>query len=166
MANKNEIFSGVKVKHGGLFVFKDFYKTMYGWLEKKSYDWKELEYIDKQLPSGDKKVEISWEANKKVDDYTKFTLTIDFNATFSEKEIEQNDKKKKMDDGAVEIKLGAFIITDYEDNWDKSPISKFIREIYDKYIIKGRLSKQEDDLYAEGMAFVEEIKTHLNLFKY
>ncbi|MBU0467400.1 MAG: hypothetical protein ABIG37_01280, partial [Nanoarchaeota archaeon] len=162
MVEKDTIFSE-KVKHKGLFSFSDVYKFSYNHLIDEGYFVVESNYSEKITPTG-KDVDIEWEAKKKISDYFKFTLKIKWQILgMKEVEAEQNGTKVTMNKGSVEIKLKAILEKDYENRWEDRPFFKFLRGIYDKYIIKSRIDEYEGKLFGEGDEFLAQVKSFLAL---
>ena len=58
-------------------------------------------------------------------------------------EVQRDGKKVKMNSGVVEIKFSAVLVKDYENRWEDAPVWKFLRGVYDKYLIRGRIEDYE-----------------------
>ena len=52
---------------------------------------------------------------------------------------------------------------DYEDKWEKKPLWKFLRGIYDKYIVRTTLDEYQGKLSSQAVDFVKEVKSFLQL---
>lgn len=152
-----------KFKFTGIFDFKETYNFLYKWLNDYGYILiQEKNYVEKITPEG-KIVEIKWEAKKKVSDYFRFFLKIDWLVTgMTNVEAERNGVRVKMNKGNVEIKTTGFLEKDYEHRWEVSAASKFLRGIYDRYIIRSRIESYErkiieevDELVAQGKSYLE-----------
>jgi len=55
------------------------------------------------------------------------------------------------------------LVKDYEDNWDKKPMVKFMRGIYDKYIIRTTIDNYEDVLKSDFKEYISQVKSFLEL---
>ena len=75
MPEKDELFT-TKVKHTGIFNFKELYRILFEWLIDKDYDVNEKTYKEVVGGSGAKEIEIEWDAERKVTDYFKFNLKV------------------------------------------------------------------------------------------
>ncbi|MFA5174547.1 MAG: hypothetical protein WC438_05190 [Candidatus Pacearchaeota archaeon] len=162
MAEKDTLFKG-KVKQQGLWGFNDLYSFTYDWLNGEGYKVKEKTYSEKV--SGDAKdIDIEWEASKKVSDYFKFTIKMAWKILgMKSVEVQRENKKVKMNSGIVEIKFSAVLIKDYESKWEDAPLWKFLRGVYDKYIIKSRIDDYEDKLLNELNELIAQTKAFLEI---
>ena len=109
MAEKDTQYKG-KLKHKGVFDFKDFYKFTYNWLSEEEYTVAEKKYSE-EITGDSKLVEIEWEAKKKVSDYFRFVLKIAWRVLgLKDVEVVREGKKEKINSGTVEIKISALEI--------------------------------------------------------
>jgi hypothetical protein len=162
MVEKDNIFSG-KIKHGGVFDFKEFYRFCYMWFIDKDYWLVEKEYTEK-IGAGGKEVVIAWEARKKVSDYFRFLIKVDWRILGMKKvEVENQGQKIEMDKGMLEIKVSVTLEKDYEAKWENHPFMKFFRGIYDKYIIAARIDSYEGKIFSESDEFLSQAKAFLAL---
>lgn len=160
MAEKDTIYKG-KVKQTGIFDFKDFYSFTYDWLMDENYDVTEKSYSEK-VSGESKDVEIKWEASKKVSDYFKFTIKLDWKILGMKKtKVKKGDREVSMDTGQVEIAFSAVLVKDYEGRWEENPFSKFLRGLYDRYIIRQRINEYEGKLIGELNEIVDQSKSFL-----
>ncbi len=163
MSEKDTIFSG-KIKHNGLFDFKELYRFCYVWLTDYGYSVTEKKYSEKAKPDGSKDLEIEWEAKKKISDYFRFIIKITWRIiAMTKTEAEYEGKKVKMEKGDLEISFKAVLEKDYEHRWESSPFLKFLRSVYDRYIIKGRIKDYEDRLTEEVDELIAQAKSFLAL---
>jgi hypothetical protein len=163
MAEKDVLF-GTKVKHSGTFDFKGVYNLLYTWLVDQGYDLNEKSYKETIGSGGAKDIEIDWEATRKVSDYFKFMLSMKWviNGMVAQ-EVELDGVKQKINKGQFELGIKSVLLKDYEEKWTKSPFVKFLRGVYDKYIIKERVEQYEGKLIAELDEFVAQCKSFLSL---
>lgn len=158
MAEKDKITSG-KIRHTGLFLFKDAYNFLYDWLVDYKYDISEDKYSEKIKPEG-KEIGVEWTASRKISDYFKFVWVITFRLLGITK---QEIKGRKFDKGYIEIAVNAFLVKDYESKWESQPFTKFLRDLYNRYIIKSRIEDYEDRITEEVDEALTQIKTFLAL---
>jgi len=162
MAEKDKVTEN-KMKRDGVFNFKDTYKFIYNWLNEEGYDVSEDKY--QEAISGDSKnIEIKWTAFKKVSDYFKFEVVLSWRVIgLVSVEAEKNGKKIKANKGSFELKVKGTIIKDYEGRWETKPAMKFLRGVYDRYIIKGRIDQYEGKLIKDVSDLIEETKAFLTI---
>ena len=162
MSEKDKICEG-KINHEGIFDYKDLYRFMYTWLTDYEYFIEEKVYTEKAKPEG-KEVEIHWIARRKISDYFRFILKIDWNIFgMTSVEIVKDNIKVKANKGRIEIKITAFLEKDYENKWETSSFLKFLRGVYDRFIIKGRIENYEDKVAEELDELVAQTKAFLAL---
>lgn len=153
-----------KFKFEGIFDFKETYNFVDRWLKDYGYVLiQEKNYVEKIKPEG-KDVEIKWEAKKKISDYFRFFLKLDWLITgMTNVETERNGVKIKANKGRIEIKITGFLEKDYEHRWEVTSISKFLRGIYDRYIIRSRIESYEYKIIEEVDELVAQTKSYLEL---
>jgi hypothetical protein len=162
MGEKNNVFKQ-EVKFKGFFNYVDLYNFCFSWFKDKRYNLSEDKYHEK-LSSFGKEILIKWTAKKKVSDYFKEEITVDWHILgMNDAEVMIEDRKEKTNKGEVKIKVSGDLIHDYEDNWSKTPFNKFLRGIYDKYIIRNTNDLYEDRLEESATEFFEELKAFLNV---
>ncbi len=147
----------LKVAQEATFDMQQLYKLGRAWFDKHGYDFYEKEYISSQKEEA-KNASIKWEADKKVDDYIKFHIE----ARVKFKNLrEVQGKKRMMNTGEVSFSIEAYIEMDYEARWEKGFMSKFIRGVYDTFVIRGKIEKDKQRLDREAKEFFHEIRTFL-----
>ena len=164
MVEQDKVFEG-KIKQTDIFNFKDLYTFLYKWLVDDGYKVDEKVYSEK-VTAGGKEIDIEWEAKKKISDYFKFVMKAKWKILgMNSVEVEhpETKKKDKMDKGQVEIKVTAIIEKDYESRWENNGFLKFLRGVYDKYIIRGRIEDYEKKVFGECDDFLSQAKGFLTL---
>lgn len=162
MAQKSEIFKS-KVTQVGYWNYNDVYAMLYTWLKDKSYTVKEKTYKEKLTGAG-KEIIIDWEADKKITDYFKFSLSLKWHIlTMKDAEVEIDGKKEKTNKGELEIEIKAEIIKDYESKWEDKPIHKFMRALYENYVIRTTVDEYEDRLVDDAVNLVSDLKAFLRI---
>jgi hypothetical protein len=162
MAEKDTIFTG-KVKQGGLFDFKELYRFCYVWLVDHDYFVTEKVYSEK-VGAGGKEIEIEWEAKRKISDYFRFTIKVNWRIiglNDAEAEDKETGKKVKLNKGNVELKVAGVLEMDYESKWESSPFLKFMRGIYDRYVIRVRIDQYEGKIFGECDEFLAQARAFL-----
>jgi len=163
MAEKDTIFSSA-MSYGGVFKFPEFYLFCYQWLtEELNLDLTEKAYKTTIKPNG-KDVKIEWDAVRKVTDYFKFLFEIVFEiVAMSEVEVIENGQKVKANKGKIKLKIKGVLIKDYEGKFEKDALRKFLRGIYEKWVITSRVDEMETKLFGECDEFLNQAKAYLAL---
>ncbi len=164
MAEKEQIFSS-SIKHVGNFDFKDFYQFCYDWITEQigMSNLAEKEYNEKI--SGDAKdLDILWEGSIKLSDYFKFGMKVTFKILGMKKvEVEQGGVKKTMNNGLLKMTVKGTLIRDYEGKFESGPRLKFLRSIYEKWVIPSRVEQMEDIVAENCDEFISQAKAFLDL---
>lgn len=160
---KDTLFKS-KVKHTGTFNFKELYRILFEWLIDENYDVNEKTYKEVIGAGGAKEIEIEWDATRKVSDYFKFNMIIKWHIIgMTSVDVEIDGVKDKMNKGQFEIEAKIILLKDYENKWENRPIWKFLRTMYDRYLIRERIDKYEGKLIGEMEQFLGQCKSYLAL---
>ena len=152
-----------KLKQIGIFNFKDYYNFMYDWLRNEGYDVVEKAYLEKV--NGDSKdIEVKWEATRRISDYFKYKIELKWVLLgIKDATVEKEGKKIKMNSGSLEINFTSWLLKDPEQKWENKPWAKFLRGIYDKFIIRNRIEEYENELLNDTNELVDQGKAFLVL---
>ncbi len=162
MAEKDTLYSE-KIKHKGIFDFKGLYSYAYDYLNSEGYDIMETKYSE-EITGDSKEIKIEWEAEKKISDYFKFSIKMGWKFLGLKKiKIKKEGKEIDTNSGVAEIKFKAILIKDYENRWEDAPIWKFLRGVYDRYLIRSRIDEYETKIITELNDFIDQIKSFLVL---
>ena len=163
MVIKENIYSSA-VKYDGIFLFKDYYKFCYDWLsEQLHFDVFEDQYSEK-LIGDEKELEIKWTCIRKLTDYFKFETKITFRILkMKEVEIVQGNAKIKSNKGSIKLTMKSNLIRDWQGKFERSAYRKFLREIYDKWVINVRIKQLEDKIIEDSDEFLNQAKAWLDL---
>jgi len=163
MVEKDQIIKE-RVDHSGLFNFSELYTFMHTWLKNNLYGVNEEKYSEK-VSGNTRDISIEWKATKKISDYFKIEHTIKIDIIgLSDVEVEIDGKKKKMNKGKIAMEIKGVMIKDPKNTWDETvPVYKFMREVYDKYVIPQRILSMADKIESDVRAFKDEIKAYLEL---
>ncbi len=167
MSEKIELLTDQRIQVKNIiFDFDEVYKHAHNWLEWYKYDVYEAKYTEKVKPQG-KEFEIKWEAIRDIDEYSRFVIKVKWQLFgINDVKVQQAGQDIKMNQGEINIFITAYIVTDYEDAWEKSPFFKFLKGFYDKYLYKSTLEQLKGELWKEGWDFYNELKSFLNLYQY
>jgi hypothetical protein len=163
MSEKDKIYEE-KIKFTGIFDFKEVYRIAYTWLKDYQYWIEERQYSEKIKPEG-KDVEVHWIARRKISDYFRFHFRVDWQI-FRMVPVEitdENGNKLKMNKGQLEIKITAYLEKDYESRWESNAFAKFLRGVYDRYVIRSRIESYEDKVVAELEEMIAALKSFLEI---
>ena len=164
MAEKETIFSST-IKYVGIFLFKDFYKFCYDWItEETGMDpFSEVKYEEK-LKGDEKELIIKWEGQKKLTDYFRFDTKIKFTIRkLKNIEIMQNGKKINTNEGSIKLKTEGILVRDYKGKFEMSGFNKFLRSIYEKWVISSRIEEYEGKIAEDCDEFLSQAKAYLDL---
>jgi len=162
MVEKDTVFKG-KLKQTGIFNFKDLYEFLYDYLLDENYDVFEEKYVEK-IEGDSKNLEIKWTAIKEVSDYFRFEIVIYWFVVGMKKiKVKKEGKEITMDSGTIDVKFQAILQKDYENRWENRPTIKFLRGLYDRYIIKSRVDDYELKIFQEINEIIAQMKSFLSI---
>lgn len=167
MANKITLLDTEKITYEGVFDLKELYKHLYEWLAWRKYDISEKKYKEKVKSTG-KDMEIMWEANKDIDEYSQFKIEMKaVLIAVNDVEVQkESGAKVKMQKGEISIAVSAHLITDRLEVWQGKPAFSFLQRFYEKYLYKGSIDRMKGELWKVGWDFYNEAKAFLNLYKF
>lgn len=163
MPEKEVIFSS-KIKFQGIYNFEDFYRFCYDWLtDDASLIVGEDHYKEKLIGDG-KNVEIEWTCFRKITDYFKFEVKVAYRILGMTKvEVQKDGGKIKMNKGTIELGVKGALVRDYQGKFEKTGTQKFLRGIYEKWVIPSRIDQYEDKLIGDCDEFLNQAKAFLDL---
>lgn len=164
MPEKETIFSS-SIKYGGIFNFNEFYKFCHEWLteETRLDPLSETKYEEK-IKGNEKEIVFEWEGKKKFTDYFRLDMNIKFEVKPLKKvEINQDGKKISTNDGSIKITSKGTLVRDYEGRFEMSAFNKFLRSIYEKWVIKSRIEEYEGKVASACDGFLSQAKAYLDL---
>jgi len=164
MAEKDDQFKS-STKFGGIFTFADFYKFCYNWLmEEIGMEFiEEYKYVEK-IKGNEKEIDVQWRGEKKLTDYFKFEIKVDFEVRMlKEVEIVKDGKKIKTNEGEVKMKVKGTLVKDYQGKFEKTAGLKFLRSIYEKWVVTSRVTQFEDKIGDDCGEFLSQAKAWLDL---
>jgi hypothetical protein len=163
MVEKDQIIKE-KLDHSGIFNFSELYSYMHVWLKDNLYGVNEEKYGEKVSGSA-RDINLEWKATRYISDYFKIEHTIKIDVTgLTDVEVEIDGKKKRMNKGKIAMEIKGVLVKDPKNNWDETkPIYKFLREMYDKYLIPSRIFAMEQKIEGDVRSFKDEVKAFLEL---
>jgi hypothetical protein len=123
-----------------------------------------LQYTEK-VKGSSKDIEVGWKATKQVTDYFKIELDLKWRVIgLEDVEVEIDGKKKKMNKWAeLAIDIKGTLVKDYKNEWNKTPTTKFFKELYTKFVIPARTDNMKERVEAVVQDFKEEMKALFEL---
>ena len=107
---------------------------------------------------------IGWEAKKPITDYFLYKIELDWHILgMKDAEVEIDGKKTKTNKGELEIVFKGTIVKDYEKRWEDRPVYKFLRGVYEQYVIRTTIDEYEDDLEDQTKELITDIKAFLRI---
>lgn len=162
MAEKEPILKE-KIENSGLFDFPALYSFAHGWWTEGQYGVNEDKYSEK-VGTDKRDIVIEWKATKDVSDYFKNEIKIKFEISgLTDVEVEIDGEKKKMNKGKIVIEISGTLLKDKDGKWETSAFNRFLRDVYNKYVIPARIDQVGERLAQDVRDFKEEIKAFLEL---
>lgn len=162
MAIKSKVLSET-IKKKGLWNFKEFYNFCFEWFQSEGYILTESKYQDKMQEAG-QEIVIEWLGWRKITDYFKFEIKVEWHILgMKTEEAEREGKKVKTNKGELEVKVTGQLVRDYENRWELKPFWKFLRGVYERYVIRTTVDEYEDRLIEDTLKFIGQVKSFLEL---
>lgn len=164
MSEKDQLFS-TSIKYAGFFVFKDFYQFCYDWLNEQTGigNLTEVAYSEK-IVSDAKNIDIEWKGSKKITDYFRGVYNVKFKILgMKDAEAQRGDVKIAGNKGEIKVSVKGVLEKDWQGKFEESGFQKFIRSIYEKWVIPQRVDQMEDVIIGDCDQFISEAKAFLSL---
>ena len=151
-------------RYDGIADFKKFYEYAHNWLKDEDYLINEEKY-EEQLKGDAKEIRIKWVCNKRITDYFRIAIELKWQLlNMREIEVEIDGKKKKMNRfSELKITIKGMLEKDYSSKWGATGFQKFMRGVYDKFVIPTRTEEMELKVREIVQEFKEEMKAYLEL---
>ena len=78
-------------------------------------------------------------------------------------EINQKGAKIKTNQGQVDVKVKGTLVRDYEGKFETTASKKFLRSVYEKWVIPSRIEQFEEKLITDCDEFLNQAKAYLDL---
>lgn len=151
---EEETIAKTKIKYKGTFDLGDAYDVLHDLFITMGYKVEEKKY--KESVKGDSKdLQIEWECEKKVDDFTKFIIGVNYFII--------GFKKGWAD---AEISFKAKLRTDYEGKWETNPFLKFLKGVFKKYLYRTTYDEWKTQIRDETYQIKTELESYLNVEKF
>ncbi|MBS3071401.1 hypothetical protein J4408_00255 [Candidatus Pacearchaeota archaeon] len=161
---ERDLVTKEKMDFSGIFDFGGLYSFAHRWFKNEGYDGVTEESYSEKVSGNSRDVFIEWKITKQISDYFKIEHKVRFEITgLTDVEVEIDGKKKKMNKGKVVVEIKSALVKDPDSKWESSPTNKFLRDVYNKYIIPGRVEDVRGKVQGDAIAFKEEVKAYLEL---
>ncbi|MCX6746519.1 MAG: hypothetical protein NTU63_00085 [Candidatus Pacearchaeota archaeon] len=163
MTEKDKLFSS-KIKYNGVLLFSEFYRFCYDWLiDETGLILSEDKYAEK-LAGDSKNIDIEWNGFRNLTDYFRFEAKVNFKIIgLTNVEITQDNKKIKTNKGNVEMSIKGVLARDYKGKFERTAMQKFMRAIYEKWVIPARVEQFEEKIIKDCDDFLSQAKAYLDL---
>ena len=163
MAEKDTIFTST-IKNTGIFNFKGFYLFCHEWLtEETELDLTEKKYEEK-IKGDEKDIIIDWIGERELTDYFRLDMKVKFTVrSMKDVEVSQNGINIKTNEGSVKVKVQGILVRDYDGKFGTTVFKKFLRSIYEKWVITSRIEEMEGKIVEESDKFLNQAKAYLDL---
>ena len=149
--------SWVRLKYSGLYDLDALLGAARGWFNRSKYFVIDAEHSEAVKSSG-KEITVVWRPVRSVNDYVQFQFEFEISIT---KEIdvlvEEHGKKVKKQQGDMEIRFKNAMAKNYRQTF-RGPTKEFLRQTYEKYLIRSELDDYRRKLMVEGEDFWTTIK--------
>lgn len=148
------------MKHSGLYNLHELLNATRGFLQGKGYFIMDSNHSESVKSSG-KEISFEWKAVRNVTDYLQFFFQVEI-VILREVDVlvEEQGHKVRMQQGDIEVRFKTWMNKNYRQTFH-GPTKEFLRQTYEKYIIKQQLSGYEGKLNNDGDAFWDLIKKTL-----
>ncbi len=155
-----------KIAYDGIFESRELFKVIKSWAKEKGYWFYEESRTESTKPEG-KYVELSLPLQKKLTDYAKSRIHMKLQfGPMNDVVVKRDQKRKKVQEGKLNIFMKGVLETDYEDRWETKPIFYFLRVLFEKYLYSPYISGHEGQIKKDYAELKSQIKAFLNLEKF
>ena len=166
MGEKNVIVKGEKVSYEGIFDAKEFFKVIEDWISSKRYDQLEKKHSEVVRPEA-KSVSFEMQPSKGLTDYSQIMLKIKISIDdLKEVVIEQEGRKRKMNQGKVNVVIDGYIETDTEHRWETKPVFYFLKSLWEKYVYNPYTQEWTQKVKDDCVSLKSTLKAYLNLYRF
>ena len=164
LGEKDTVFSSM-IKYNGIFSFPGFYKFCYDWLKEETLFEKLVENkYEEKLMGDSKNIIVEWTGERKLTDYFRFDIKVKFTISgLTNVEINHGGAKVNTNKGSIKLDVKGILVKDYEGKFQRTALNKFMRGIYEKWIITTRINEFEDKIANYCDEFLSQTKAYLDL---
>jgi len=161
MSDKSRAFWKEELHFTGIFNYKDFFNMLYNVVTANGYTIMDDSHTQKEGDTGTE-VEVKWEFERRVDDYTKFHIIIYYLITDMKEVIikKEDGSEVRTNEGNVYVKINGAIELDWQNRWERTEFLKKMRNFYNRYLYKPVI----DDYIIKMSAMINTIAEELKSF--
>lgn len=149
------------IKISGHYKIKDTYKGFLDYLETLHYDPTVKEYAEKNT-DGSREIIAKIVAEKKWNDIylsvIKFSITLEG----KDEEVQIGNHKDIMTKGSGKLVVNAHLDPDYGAVREKTPLTKFLNQVYNKYIDNDEIKNWAKTAAKDVEKIISKFKDHMN----
>ncbi|MFH1401257.1 MAG: hypothetical protein ABIH41_07110, partial [Nanoarchaeota archaeon] len=148
-----------QLMYEGLLDVREFLRLLDMWFKERGYDKRETKNYQAVYEEG-KQITVEMFPYKKVSDNVRFELRL-YMVFFEvqDVDVEISGVKQHLQKSRVEISYDAYLLTDYENKWAKTPTYFFLHTLFDKYFFRNYIKRAEYDFLRDCARVEEEIKS-------
>jgi hypothetical protein len=156
----------IKIRFKGVFDFYAVYKFIHSWLRSRKMEYKETRYKDKLDTAFGNEIEIDVEGEKKATEYLQYKIFVNYHLWESrDVMVTIGGKQVRRTQGRLEIKLQAYIITDWQGKYSTGKLThKLMHKFLNDVLLKKEIDLLHVDVVERDMhVFSAEIKKRLGM---
>ena len=161
------------LQFSGYFDLKGLYQFIAAWFKRRQYKFHEKSYKRKKA-----EIEQSIYADKKINEYVKYTIRIETHlygdgngpTPVDEVEVIKDGVKKMMIHGRMHLILTGVIETDYKDlygntRWTQTSFLRTLQKVFEIGVLGPEIGvKYADPFYYEVLELYEDIKKYFQMY--
>ena len=154
----------LRLKHSGLYDIEKLLSVAKAWFNERKYTFVETEHSE-AVKSAGKEGKMSWTPFRNINNYLRYWFEFEI-VIYREVDVvaEDGGRKLRMQQGDLEFRLKTKIIKNYRNTF-RGPGKEFMRQTYEKYLIRRELRDHMIKLQAEGDDLLNEVKKVLGSFR-
>ena len=154
----------LRITYSGIFDVDELFGAIKSFFNERKYTFIQEEHTETIKTSG-REIKINISPERNVDEYVKFKINLEvLGWRCTDVLIDEDGKKVKKQRGDLEIRFKSSMAKNYKKTFKGNKFGEFLRQTYEKYITKDRLSKYEDKLTDETNELINRIKTTLGQY--
>lgn len=158
MAEEQQVIKSV-INKQSIFKVKDFYDFFYNLVSSFGFDIFEDSFVKKGSDTA-----FEWTSTKEVDDYTKYKLWSKAKILGAKTvKVKREGVPEPMQKAEVIMTLKGKIVTDWQNRWGTNPITKFLKGLYDKYLLGSTFESRKKELISVVNIIENELKSFFEL---
>ncbi len=166
MSEKKILIDGLELHYEGMFDLNEFLKAIDKFTAEKGYG-KSEKRRQEAISTSEKEFSMELRPTKAKTEYYSLMIKIRIHITnIRDVTVVKNKLKTKMQKGDVSMIFDTWTTTDFEMRWERSPIYYFLRMVFIKFIWRVSTEKWDSEGIDDTHAIYDNIKAHLNLYRY